>query len=47
MSKQTIIIAGAVALVLIVVAVVILALPRSQAPDMTGGPGMIYFYSKT
>jgi hypothetical protein len=46
MSKRAIIIAGAVALVLVAV-VVILALPRSQAPDMTGGPGMIYFYSKT
>lgn len=46
MSKRAIIIAGAVALIL-AVAVVILALPRSQAPDMTGGPGMLYFYSKT
>ena len=46
MSKRAIIIAGAAALILAVV-VVILALPRSQAPDMSGGPGMIYFYSKT
>jgi hypothetical protein len=45
MSRQTMIVIGVAALLLIGIGVVLYVVLQSDAPVMTGGPGMLYFYS--
>ena len=45
MSRQTMIVVGIAALLLIVIGVVLYVALQSDAPVMTDGPGMLYFYS--
>ena len=45
MSRQTTIVVGAVALLVIIAGIVLFVLLQSDAAIMTDGPGMLYFYS--
>jgi len=47
MSKQITIVVGAAALLLIVIGAVLYIVLQSDAPVMSDGPGMLYFYSPT
>jgi hypothetical protein len=47
MSKQITIVVGAAALLLIVIGAVLYIVLQSDAPVMSDGPGMVYFYSPT
>jgi len=45
MSRQAIIVIGAVVLLVAIAGVSLYVLLQSNAPAMTDGPGMLYFYS--
>jgi hypothetical protein len=45
MSRQAIIVIGAVVLLVVIAGVSLYVLLQSNAPAMADGPGMLYFYS--
>jgi hypothetical protein len=47
MSKQITVVIGAVAVLLIIIGAVLYVVLQSDAPVMSDGPGMLYFYSPT